>query len=505
MQNKDGLAPLETAPFVLFASSQNGQHIFAANAAAGRLGFYKGQPLADARAIFPTLIVEAADSEGDDKALLQLALWHQCYSPFVRADAPNGISIDITGCAHLFGGEAALLENLQQRLRRFGLTEKLGIAPTIAAAFAAARYGPAARGVITDETLHDHLAPLPVAALQLEAVTVAALAKVGLHRIRDLIGKPRAPLVARFGPQLMMRLDQAFAKQDETFGALAAPPFYRALRRFAEPLITMPAIEYVVQELAADLAAALNRAGKGARKAELSLFRVDGWSETLAIHMSALGLSRDGRHLARLLCERLDKVKDHRGFGFEAATLSAFDVEKYVPYQNVLKTEEKRCKRPADLARLTDRLVNRFGYRNVTRFAPSASYIPERSASSTPALQGAAHHDWRTHLRVLQGGNFPGRPLLLFASPEPVKTLAEVPDGPPIRFEWRRRWRRVARAEGPERIAPEWWRKYDKTNRQTRDYYRVEDDDGRRFWLYRDGLHERPGDKPRWFMHGLFA
>ncbi len=488
---------------------RQGQRITAVNAAADKLGFYPGMPLADARAIYPSLIVKPADHQGDHATLVRLALWCQRYSPHTRIDAPDGLAIDSTGCAHLFGGEAMMLKIIARRLQAFGLTVRLAAAPTIGAAFALARHAPGALTIVTDETLHNHLAPLPVAALRLEEPVVAALKKLGLKNIRDLLGKPRAPLVARFGSALVERLDQAFGREAESFSPLSPPPSYRAEQRFVEPLTTIAAIECAVDRLANDLADMLIKAGKGARQVTLSLFRVDGWSQRLDVQTSALALSRDAAHLARLLSERLDAIKDQTGFGFEAATLDAFRVEKYFSNQSVLKVAGEAQESPDDLARLLDRLANRFGADNVMRFAPVPSYIPERSVQITSALQSSpqddSRHDWKAHARMLQGGDFIGRPVLMFASPEPVTTLAEVPDGPPIRFKWRRVSHRITKADGPERIAPEWWRMNAEESRQTRDYYRVEDEAGRRFWLYRDGLHEREGDTPRWFIHGVFA
>jgi len=185
--------------------------------------------------------------------------------------------------------------------------------------------------------------------------------------------------------------------------------------------------------------------------------------------------------------------------------LGAFRVENYVAHQADLKNDRERREGPDDLARLIDRLTNRFSAENVTRPAPFGSYLPERAVCSSPAFQAEADHDWMTHARTLQGGEAVSRPLLMFAMPEPVTTLAEVPDGPPVRFEWRRASHRVTRADGPERIAPEWWHRSSTKHPKTRDYYRVEDEMGRRFWLFREGLHERPDDEPRWFIHGMFA
>ena len=487
--------------------STHGHRLTALNAAAENIGLHVRMPLSDARAMHPSLAVETADPEGDETALRRLALWFQHYSPYTREDGGDGVAADITGCAHLFGGEALLLKEIERRLGSFGLTAKLAIAPTIGAAWAAARYAPGARILVTRETLHDHLAPLPVAGLRLEKPVTAMLSKLGLKHIRDLLGKPRAPLAARFGPQLVLRLDQAFGREEESFSPLSPPPAYRVKGRFVEPVTTIPAIEYAVRRLAKDLVVKLTKAGKGARKLALSLYRVDGWAETLEVQTSALALSRDADHLAKLLCERIDRIKDQAGFGFEAAAIGAFNVENYMPHQGVLKNDKVRRENPDDLPRLLDRLVNRFGARNVTRYAPNDSYLPERSVQLRSALRSARQHDWKHHARRLQGGDYIGRPVFVFSSPEPITTLAQVPDGPPIRFKWRRVSHRVMRADGPERIAPEWWRQsdVDKKNRQTRDYYRIEDEAGRRFWLYRDGLHEREGDTPSWFIHGVFA
>lgn len=502
---KEGLSPFDAEPVVLAVESQRGLRVMAATTAAQRLGIYVGMPLADARAMCPSLLAADADPEGDHTALSQLTLWHQRYSPYVRIDAPDGVAVDITGCAHLFGGETAMLAELAGRLDRFGLTARLVIAPTIGAAWAYAHYGANAHAIIGRETLRDHLGTLPVSALRLEEDTVAALSRLGLKQIGDLLGKSRAPLAARFGPELILRLDQAFGWRSEVFSPLSQPPSYRATCRFNEPLITAPSIELAVRHLAENLIMKLACAGKGARKLSLSLFRLDGWIETLDIQTSALALSRDADHLTRLFRERLERIESLAGFGFEAATLGAFFVEDCIPHQPVLKNGEERKEGSDDLARLIDRLVTRFGGENVVRYAPAMSYLPEESTRSFPALQSEERCDWPRHARALQGGEHLGRPLLLFAAPEAVTTLAEVPDGPPVKFEWRRIAHRVMRADGPERIAPEWWRRSGPKSRKTRDYYRVEDEAGRRFWLYREGLHERSGDQPRWFIHGMFA
>lgn len=498
----DGQKPRDNEPLVLVTTTDNGQRITALNRAAGALGFSPGMALADARAIHPALKVAHADLQGDERALIRLALWCQCFSPFTRPDFPDGVSLDITGCAHLFGGEAALVDTLATKLDGFGLTARLALAPTIGGAWALARHAPAEKLIVSRDALHMHMAPLPVCALRLEHNTVEAMEKLGLKHVRDLIGRPRAPLAARFGPFALRRLDEALGHEEESFHPLNLPLLHAAHCRFAEPVVTQEAIEIAIQRLACDLCVKLEKAGKGARRVELRLFRVDGWFEALPLATSTA--TRDAGHLGQLLGERLERITDRAGFGFEAASLTALTVENLAMRQDDLG-DSPQSGRTGDIAPLLDRLVNRFGAQNVTRAAPHASFLPERASQAVPVLRKVSDHDWQAHLRHIQDGAAFARPLFLFPVPEPVTTLAGVPDGPPSRFEWRRVAHRVVRAEGPERIAPEWWRAPFGASRKTRDYFRIEDDAGRRFWLFRDGLYERDEEAPRWFLHGVFA
>lgn len=502
MAQGNGLPPDGRIPLVLSSNTQNGARITAVNDAAAMLGLAPGMAVADARALQPGLAVEPADEAGDAEALRHLTLWCRRYSPLTRIDAPDGIAIDITGCAHLFGGEAALADDLADRLHGFGLTARLAVSSAIGASWALARFAPDAVTLVPHGQIRDHIAPLPVAGLRLDADTQTGLEKLGLKRIGMLVGKPRAPLATRFGRLLVTRLDQALGSEDEPFDPLAPPPHYRAECRFAEPLVTLEAIEIAVQHLARDLAETLYRAGKAARRLQLALYRIDGWHEALDLRIASL--SRDATHLARLLCERLETVQDRAGFGFEVATLDAYDIEIVDGDQQAWSEAETPDAHARAIAPLLDRLINRFGAANVTRFVPRESYIPERAGSAASVLDAKSAGDWAAHMAAVSGATPFARPLLLFDPPEPLNVIAEIPDKPPTRFEWRKISHRVTRAEGPERIAPEWWVIGDP-QRQTRDYYRVEDEAGRRFWLYRDGLYERQGDAPRWFIHGVFA
>lgn len=471
-------------------------------------------PLADARALCPGLTVAPAEPDGDAAALRRLALWCGRFSPWTAVDAPDGIALDITGCAHLFGGEAAMLAGIAGRLAGFGLSVRLAAAPILGAAWAVARHGPGATTIVADNTVAAVLAPLPLAALRLDEATVEAMARVGLKRIGDVLGKPAAPLTARFGPRLVGRLDQALGRQAETVHGLLPPPRHQARRVFADPIVLTADVERTVAGLADDLAARLADAGVGARRLELRLYRVDGRVRATTVRTGTL--CREAAHMARLFRERLDASAADgageldAGFGFDLAVLAARAVEPVVARQDGLGTapDGPRDGPSDDIARLLDRFGNRFGFDRVVRYVPQASAVPERAVRAAPVLEAIRQpdwpaQDWPAHLRAVQGGGQLGRPLLLILPPDPVTTLAEVPDGPPVQFEWRRLTHRVARADGPERLAPEWWRPGD--GRCTRDYFRVEDTEGRRFWLFREGLYDRPGDVPRWFLHGVFA
>jgi protein ImuB len=505
--NGNGRWHPEDIALVQVMASQHGLRITAATSAAQRLGLRIDMPLADARAIYPSVSVETADPDSDAAALRRLALWCRRYSPWTTAHAPDGLAIEITGCAHLFSDEPALLDDLRKRLDAFGLTARLAVAPTIGAAWAVARYAEGRNRIIDGEDARATLVPLPLAAMRLDEDMTADLAVMGLQRVGDLLGKPRAPLTARFGPHVLRRLDQALGLEDETFHPLAPPTLYCAECRFAEPIVQTEAIEHAVERLSQDLSAQLVLAGRGTRSVALELFRVDGHLEALTVRTSSLCCTPE--HIARLFRERIEQMGDDldAGFGFDVMRLSACDVEAFIAKQEILETGNLHAAPPEALGRLLDRLVNRCGSQSLVRFVPRTSHIPERAAKASSVLKHEKKaHDWEAHLRMLQGSDHMGRPLVLLSPPEPITALSEVPDGPPVRFVWNRVSHRVTRADGPERIAPEWWLYAEGSSRRTRDYYRVEDDAGRRYWLFRDGLHDRGDDaSPTWFMHGLFA
>ncbi len=514
------------------------------NDAAQRLGLRSGMALADARAMYPALAVAESDETADYRLLDAVADWCDRYTPLIGLNAPDGLVLDITGCAHLFGGEAALCRDMLARLAAQGLAARAAVADTVGCAFAVARFGAAA--LVPPGEMRHALAPLPVAALRLAPETVEALAELGLKRIADLIELPRAPLAARFGEALVRRLDQALGREDEPITPRLPVPSYVVEQRFPEPIGLERDVLATIGRLAAQLGAAMERRQDGARLLQAALFRAD--NKVYRIEIGTGAPVRDAARIARLFADRLATIGDacDPGFGYDMVRLAALVTERSEPVQSGLapvrhvpsgfaQSEFSCPDEDAELSHLVDRLGARFGLRRVTRLVEQDTHIPEFAVAAMPA-HAVKHENIRIVGRprtaraarassrrggaaalqedllqeaLLQDGRLqdslsPTRPVRLFGRPEPVEAVAEVPDGPPARFRWRRVLHEVAAAEGPERIAMTWWR--DEAGRTlTRDYFRIESRDGLRVWLYREGLYGRETPTPRWFLHGLFG
>lgn len=502
-------------PFALVESGAHGLMITAVNDVAAGLGIEPGMALTDVRTAHPRLISRTAEHKSDRLALLKVARWAGRYGPNRHIDGDDGLWIDITGVAHLFGGEAALLNDLTQRLTAFGVSVRAGLADTLGAAHGLARFGcpQNARWALAPQgRTREAIYPLPVEALRLEASHVLLLKRLGLRRVGQLYDIPRDSLARRFSSSdvasaVLVRLDQALGFADEPRRPMQMPPVLSVARVFSEPLVSSEALEGYADELARELAAALAAKGLGARTVRLTFYRADGTTGTITAAMSIP--SRDHRHMMMLLKEKFTGVD--AGFGVDLMRLDAVRVARRDPVQNGFAT---LASTPLyDPAALVDRLASRFGSGTVTVLRPRGSYIPERAERRLPALETLAAEDG---LRSVYTPPWPyprglARPSFLLARPEPIEVMAEVPDGPPVRFIWRRVERRVARAEGPERIAPEWWRMLEgdahRHRPRTRDYYSVEDQEGARYWVFRQGLYggEEDGTLPKWFLHGLFA
>lgn len=477
--------------------------LVACDAAALALGLAPGVTLADARARHPVLDVVQADREADQRLVLHLAQLCDRFTPLVALDPPHGLMLDVSGCAHLFGGESGLGRMLRARIERAGLSVRMALAGTPEAARAFGRFG---RGGICPPGEEERRAQtLPLAALEAPPETALALSRAGLKRLGDLAGRPSTVLAARFGEAITGRLARILGHEDRRITPLRPLPACLVERQFMEPLWHGAGIEQALADLAVEVACVLEQRGEGGRVFEIGFFRSDGAVRRLTVETGRP--MRDPTALMRLLDERLDTLADPLdcGFGFDAIRFAVPLCEPLAPAQPSLdgRVVEERA-----VADLVDRLVARFGRDRVQRFAARDSHDPERAARALPAT-GADPGPTTQWLRP-EPGEPPRRPVHLFDPPQPIETLAEVPDGPPLRFRWRRVLHDITRAEGPERIAPEWWREgaggADAGETPARDYYRVEDVHGCRFWVFRRGLYGGGEETaPRWFLHGLFA
>ena len=478
------------APLALVAETAHGLRITAVNAAGLEGGVRVGTMLTDARALCPELAAAPADPAGDLALLERLALWAQRWGPWSALDPPDGLVVDVTGVAHLFGGERALLADAGERLAARGLAARLAIAPTAGAAWALAHYA-------GDQTvLHagDSLDQLPVAALRLDPATLLVLRRLGLKRVGELSGVAREALARRFrsvrapAANPLVRLDQLIGRVPEPLLPVLAPPPPLVQRRLVEPIRHRALLDRVLDDLADDLVRVLEAQALGARRLELALWKVDG--EVVQRRLELAAATRAAAHITRLFAAKLDDID--AGFGIELARLSA-------PWCEPLALSQRDFEAAAEahgtsLAACIDRLSVRLGAAAVRRPEPVASHWPERAQRWLAPLEPA---------RAAQESlAFHARPLKLLDRPELIAVIHASPDGLPRRFRWRGQLHEVTRAEGPERIAPEWWR--ERGTARLRDYYRVEDAAGRRYWIYRRGhAADGRGGTPEWYLQGL--
>ena len=468
----------------------NRRVVLAADRAARKAGLAIGVPVAKAQALLPGLTVLDARPDEDRAALERLALWlQQRITPIVAIEGADGLVLDTTGADHLHGGEAVMLRDIVRRLLGAGITACTAVADTLGAAHAVARTTRGTAIIIPPGGHAEALADLPVASLRLPAETVAGLTDLGLTRIRDLTNAPRAPLALRFGETLAHRLDQVYGRLDEPILPIRPVDPVVVSRNFAEPIAAAETIARYIGKLVPPLCTALEERGLGARRLDLLLHRVDSRMEAVRIAMAAP--VRDTTRLIRLLCERIETIDP--GFGIERMELVAVLAEPMERRQTVSSLIEEPS---ADLSGLMDTLANRLGGAALYRVIPVESDVPERSVQRVPPLAPTTDAAWPE--------GWP-RPTRLLPRPEPIETMAMLPDHPPVFFVWRGIRRKVKCADGPERVFGEWWQG-DAELTAARDYFRVEDTSGERFWIYRagDGEHGETGSQ-RWFLHGLFA
>jgi protein ImuB len=516
----------KTQSFALIERSKNAQRLVGLTPLAAQQGLRLGLSLADARALLPDLQTAMAEPREAAARLQKCAYWLQRYTPWVGHDPPSdsdvkdyGLLLDVSGCAHLFGGERALLADMQARFLKRGITAHAAMAGTVGAAWGLVRFGATAkqawRQIIVPEGQEgEAVLPLPPAALRLSGGHIDLCQRLGLATIGDLAGFARRELTRRFGPAPVLRLEQALGQAGESLNPCLPPPRFLVRHNLAHGVTQMQALAQLIADLCTRLAVQLQKASHGAQRLDLALTRSD--NAVLALSLPLAHPCADGAHMARLFEERLSRLARgvDAGYGFEHLSLAASRTAPIVQPQETMGAFEdsprsqRRAAPIAALGGLYDRLVSRLGAQVVVRPVPHASYIPERAVKLVPVLtpeQGASD-------KQELSASLPDpatRPLFMLSAPEPIEVIAEIPEGAPYRFRWRRVRHEITAAYGPERISPEWWAGLTGDtpahhNRQTRDYYRLEDTQGHRFWVYRDGLYERETTQPRWFMHGVF-
>ena len=546
----------EDAPFALVdLAGARGVVITAVNGPAAREGIAPGMALPDARAALPSLRVRPGDRSEDASVLFKLGQWAGRYGPSRGHDRENGFWADITGVAHLYGGEEELMRDLAGRLEGLGIPACAALADTYGAAFGLARFGagkPSAWRIVAPGQTRAALERLPVDALRLDGECVVLLRRLGLRRIGDLYPIPRISLAHRFASndvaqRVLSRLDQALGRAAEPLIPFFALAPFIARRAFPEPLISSQPLEGVIHALCDELAGALKDKDMGTRALLLRYYRADGTSGVTGTTMRAHG--NDGAHFKMLLAPKLEKID--AGFGIDLVSIEATQVAPLEGAQPGFAVEGASAYDPGPLI---DALSNRLGGKAVCLLAARASHVPERSEARVPAVQSPAGssrsfgeaapragarkaksaqaspgagavastaraapalHPAASYAPPWPYGQGPRRPPFLLTRPEPIDVVAEVPDGPPARFVWRRVERRVARAQGPRRIAPEWWRTIGLSNAgsaRIRDYYEIEDEGGSAYWVFRHGLFggaqeesEEEAAPPRWFLHGIFC
>lgn len=434
----------------------------------------------------PRLVIADATPEADAEALGDLAGWCLRYAPVVQADPPDGILLDVTGAAHLFGGEAALLADISRRLARSGLAARAAAADTPGAAAAAARFGDAA--IVPPGGTALALAGFPVAALRLGGEITDGLGRLGIERIGQLAAIPHAALTLRFGPEPAERYARVFGHAADPLVPILPVDAPQVRLAFAEPLGHADGLAAALTQLARELCRDLERQQAGLRQLDAVFRRVDG--HALGIRIATAAASRDPRHLERLLHVRVAEIDP--GFGIDELVLVAGRVERVEPAQTIGRHVDPEGADEGGLDQLVDRLGIRLGAEHVYRAAPVESLVPERSVRRLPPLAPPSRGSWPAALT---------RPSRIIDPPEPITAVALLPDNPPTFFIWRKIRHVVKAADGPERVRGEWWRS-DPELSSLRDYYRVEDHEGRRFWLYRDAPTTEGG---RWWLHGRFS
>jgi protein ImuB len=474
---------LRQLPFVLASPDHGRMIITATNTLAQAQGIVTGMVVADARAIIHSLQVIDDKPELPDKLLHRIAEWCIRYTPAVAVDLPDGLILDVTGCAHLWGGERAYLKNIITRLKGLGFNVRAAIADTIGAAWAIARFGQESP-IVESEQQRAAILSLPPAALRLESDMIIKLEKLGLCQVSSFISMPRSALSRRFGQQIIRRLDQALGNEEEVMQPVQPIVPYQERLPCLEPIVTATGIEIALQRLLEIMCHRLQQKQKGLRTAIFKCYRTDGKIETIAIGTNRP--SHNIRHLFKLFEIKIGTIEP--ALGIELFILEAPKVEEAQPAQENL-WKSSRGLDDEGLCELLDRLAGKVGPDRIHRYIPDEHYWPERSVKLATALNEKSMTTWKTDKP---------RPVQLLSKPEKIEVTAPIPDYPPMNFRYKGKLHKIIKADGPERIEQEWWLQQG----QHRDYYYVEDEEGRRYWLFRSGHYS---DKTyQWFIHGFF-
>lgn len=476
-------AELKDQPFVLAAPTRGRMVVTAASKAAVARGITVGMVVADCRAILPELEVIEDIPGLPEKLLTAQAEWCIRYTPIAAIDLPDGLILDATGCAHLWGGEQPYLKDLFSKLKGYGYTVQVGMADTIGAAWATARYG--SYPIIASKEQREAILPLPPVALRLEPAIVQKLEKLGLYLVRSFIDMPRRALFRRFGNTLLQRLDQALGFQYEAIEPVRPIEPYQERLPCLEPIRTAPGIEIALTTLLDMLCKRLEQESKGLRRCIFKGFRLDG--KTVQIEIGTSRPSRNTAHLFRLFRDKIQEIEP--ALGIELFMLDAPLVEDLTAAQEALWSLTNNHD-DAMLAELLDKIAGKVGAGAIHRYLPQEHYWPERSIKPAASLEEQATTPWPKDLP---------RPMQLLPCPEPIEVMVQIPDYPPALFHYRKQVHRIKKADGPERIKEEWWLEQG----EYRDYYCVEDEQGARYWLFRLGSYQT--EEPKWFLHGFFA
>ncbi|RZL20425.1 MAG: DNA polymerase Y family protein [Pedobacter sp.] len=475
---------LKDLAFVQAASERGRMIVKAASITADANGVHAGMVVADCKAIYPNLEVLDFKADCVGQLLHALAEWCIRYTPYVAIDMPDGLILDVSGCAHLWGGEVAYLEEILKKIRAFGYDIRAAIADTIGTAWAISRFGQVTPIVKTGRQL-DALLPLPAAALRLDAITIGKLKKLGLSQVHSFVNMPRSALRRRFGQTLLTRLDQALGQEIEIIEPVCPIEPYQERLPSLEPIRTATGIEIALTQLLEKLCKRLADEAKGLRTAVFKCYRIDGNIQKIDIGTNKP--SRNPGHLFRLFEDKIVQIEP--ALGIELFVLDAPIVEELSSRQDALWTTKDSTNNTA-VAELLDRLAGKIGMNAIHRYLPAEQHWPERSIKLAHSLNEKPQIPWPE--------NKP-RPIQLLSNPVPIEVMVQIPDYPPILFHHKGNVHRIEKADGPERIEQEWWME----KGLYRDYYCVEDQDGARYWIFRSGSYQH--GEAKWFLHGFFA